>query len=115
MMNNAGLLNQLTNDERILVNSEVERNGKNIVVAYILAVFFGTLGIHRFYMGKTGSGLAMLLITVLTLGIGAIVTGVWMFVDLFLIPGWIQEDQNTLERAAAESILSDPNRYQKVG
>jgi len=114
-MNNTGLMSQLTNEERILVNSEVEKNGKSMVVAYLLAAFFGTLGIHRFYMGKNGSGLAMLLITVLTLGIGVIVTGIWNIVDLFLIPGWVKENHDALERSVAESIVSDPLRYQKEG
>lgn len=113
MMNNAGLLAQLTTEERILVNSEIEKNGKSMAVAYILAIFFGTLGVHRFYLGKKNSGLAMLLITVLTLGIGAIVTGIWTFVDLFLIPGIIQEDHEAVERATAEAILADTKRYQK--
>jgi len=112
-MNNTGLLSQLTNEERILVNSEVEKNGKSMVVAYLLAIFFGTLGIHRFYLGKKGSGLAMLLITVLTLGIGVLVTGIWTIVDLFLIPGMIKDNHDSIERSVAESIVSDPQRYDK--
>ena len=36
---------------------------RNKYVAAILAFFFGTLGIHRFYLGRTGSGIAMLVLT----------------------------------------------------
>ena len=33
----------------------------------------GALGIHKFYMGYTKAGIIMLLVSLLTLGIGAIV------------------------------------------
>lgn len=48
-------------------------------------------------MGKAGSAIAMTLITVLTLGFGAFITGIWAFIDLFLIMGWMQEDQLSIE------------------
>ena len=38
---------------------------KSKAVAAILAFFLGTLGIHRFYLGKTGSAVAMLVLTIL--------------------------------------------------
>lgn len=34
---------------------------KNKIVAAILAIFFGGLGIHKFYMGKIGMGIVYLL------------------------------------------------------
>jgi TM2 domain-containing membrane protein YozV len=61
---------------------------KSKLAAILLALFLGGLGIHRFYLGHTGSGIAMLLITVLsifTCGLGAIVTGIWAIVDIILI------------------------------
>lgn len=55
------------------------------VIAYILWAFgfMGFCGIHRFYSGKTASGL----IYFLTLGF----FGVGQFIDLFLIPGMTKE------------------------
>jgi TM2 domain-containing membrane protein YozV len=38
---------------------------KNKVVAGLLALFFGPLGIHKFYLGKKSAGITMLLISVL--------------------------------------------------
>jgi TM2 domain-containing membrane protein YozV len=58
---------------------------KSKVAAILLAFFLGALGIHRFYLGHTGTGVAMLLITVLTCGYGGIITGIWALVDLILI------------------------------
>ena len=34
---------------------------KNKIVALLLCIFFGVLGVHRFYVGKIGSGILMLL------------------------------------------------------
>lgn len=106
MKNNEYLLNQLTDQELLLVNSEVEKNKKSIAVAYILCIFFGSIGGHRYYMGKTGSAIAMTLITVLTVGFGVLVTGIWSFVDLFLIPSWLKDNQNSVEAAAAQNVLT---------
>jgi TM2 domain-containing membrane protein YozV len=45
---------------------------KTVGTAYILWAFFSILGVHQFYMGKTGRGLSMLF-TLGWLGVGAIV------------------------------------------
>jgi TM2 domain-containing membrane protein YozV len=45
----------------------------NRIAAGILAIVLGPLGIHKFILGYTGAGLIMLLVSVLTCGIGAIV------------------------------------------
>lgn len=55
------------------------------IAAGLLAIFLGSLGIHNFYLGNTGKGVAQLLITLLTFGIGAIVTGVWSLIEGILI------------------------------
>ena len=62
------------------------------VPAYLLCIFLGTLGLHRFYLHRNGSALAMLLVTLLTLGAGTLVTTPWAIVDLFLIPRIIREE-----------------------
>ncbi len=41
-----------------------------------------TLGIHNFYAGYNGKGIAQLLITVLTFGLGGLVTWIWAIVDV---------------------------------
>lgn len=50
---------------------------KNWLVTLLLCVFLGALGIHRFYVGKTGTGILM----ILTFG----GFGIWVIVDLILI------------------------------
>lgn len=59
---------------------------KNTLTAYMLCIvgfFTGIMGLHRFYLNRSGSGVAQLL----TLG----GLGVWQFIDLFLIPKMVEE------------------------
>jgi TM2 domain-containing membrane protein YozV len=57
------------------VPSRQEANGKKIA-AGICAILIGGLGIHKFILGYTTAGLIMLLVTVLTCGVGGIPMGV---------------------------------------
>jgi TM2 domain-containing membrane protein YozV len=66
---------------------------KSKLAAGLLGIFLGTLGIHNFYLGYTGKAVAQLLITVLTLGIGSIVTWVWGLVEgIMILTGSIAVD-----------------------
>lgn len=64
---------------------------KSTAVAYVLWFFLGLLGIHHFYLGRNGWGLAYLLTTLLlgwVFGLGFLLVGVGCLVDLFLIPSY---------------------------
>ena len=50
---------------------------KSGIVALLLCFFLGGLGIHRFYVGKVGSGILM----IVTFG----GFGIWAFIDLVMI------------------------------
>jgi TM2 domain-containing membrane protein YozV len=49
--------------------------GKKIA-AGICGILLGSLGVHKFILGLTTPGIIMLLVTILTCGLGSIVTGV---------------------------------------
>lgn len=100
----------LSTEEMLLVNSEVEKKKRSLVVAYLLWFFLGALGAHRFYFKKTGTGIAMLLMVVLTIGFGAIITGIWALVDAFLMPGWQQREVEAIERETIESLKTRSER-----
>jgi TM2 domain-containing membrane protein YozV len=77
---------------------------KSVLVAYVFWLFFAGVGAHRFYAGKTFSGLAMLslfvcawLLVLVFVGIyGLAALGIWIIVDAFLIPGWIRDYNSRL-------------------
>lgn len=54
------------------------------VIYAILAVLLGCFGVHNFYLGYHGRGVAQLLITVLTFGIGSIITFPWVIAELII-------------------------------
>ena len=59
---------------------------KDKVVAGILGILLGGLGIHRMYMGYIGIGILQLILTLVTLGIA----GLWGFIEGVLI--LVQDD-----------------------
>jgi len=54
---------------------------KSKVVAGILGILLGSLGIHNFYLGFTNKAVAQLLITVLSCGALSIVSAIWGLVE----------------------------------
>jgi len=54
-----------------------EKSDKDWIVVLLLCFFVGWLGVHRFFVGKTGSGVLMLLT-----GGGF---GIWTLIDFIMI------------------------------
>lgn len=66
-----------------------EANRKSKGLAYVLWILCGYFGVHRFYAGETKTG-AIQLVLALSV-IGWPILAVWLLIDLFLIPGMINE------------------------
>jgi TM2 domain-containing membrane protein YozV len=68
---------------------------KSVGLAYLLWFFLGGFAVHRFYLRRAGSALVFLAVwwggwASLSLGVGiflVIAGAIWLFADLFLIPG----------------------------
>lgn len=54
-------------------------NDRNKYIAALLAFFVGTLGIHRFYLGRNGTGVLMIVISATIIGL--LFSGIWAFID----------------------------------
>ena len=59
------------------MSMEAGTSQKSFVTTLILCVLLGALGVHRFYVGKIGTGILMLL----TLG----GLGIWQLIDVVII------------------------------
>jgi len=98
------LKSRLDTRQLMLLESEIKNQGKNMVLAYVLWYFLGIFGGHRFYMKKTGSAVAMLILSI-TL-VGMIATWIWWVVDAFLLHTWIKEHNRALEYQIVNGMLS---------
>ncbi|UCF86546.1 MAG: TM2 domain-containing protein [Nitrospiraceae bacterium] len=68
---------QRTDSQDVVSNKSKQVSPKSRLVALLLCIFFGGLGIHRFYVNKIWTGILM----ILTLG----GLGFWTLIDLIVI------------------------------
>lgn len=121
-------LRTLGEKELQIFNAELGRQGKSIVAAYLLWLFFGTVGAHRFYLGKPATGavcLALGLAIPITLALVGVVPKevlpaamvlfaanalsillvlVW---DLVIIPMQVARRERAIRRALIERLMSE--------
>lgn len=71
------LKNLLGSEGANMVTQEGAKSEKSFIATLLFALILGTLGVHRFYVGKIGTGILMLI----TLG----GFGIWTIVDLIMI------------------------------
>lgn len=60
-------------------------NPKSKMAAGLLGIFLGCFGVHNFYLGYTGKAVAQLLLSILSCGILAFVSGIWGLIEGILI------------------------------
>ncbi len=100
-----GAIKRTADEDRASQRTRYSAGPKSMGVAYMLWFFFGTLGGHRFYLGRIGSGAIMGAIsltgTVLTFAmlahdppslVGAVFTVpvlIWWLIDAFRIPNMV--------------------------
>lgn len=102
----------LTTEQQMLVEQRVTNEAKSVGAAYLIWFFLGGLGVHRFYLGRTGSGAALLILTIvgfLTLpifvGIFLLIgTGLWLLVDAFLIPGMVETHKTEVRSRLSQDL-----------
>ncbi len=66
---------------------------KSKLAAGLFGIFLGVFGVHRFYLGHIGIGLAQLLITVLSCGLLSWATWIWGLIEgIMILAGNINKD-----------------------
>ena len=84
-----------------IVNKDLEStkrtnpNAKSKIVAGILGILLGSLGVHNFYLGYTGKAVAQLLITLLSCFTLSFISGIWGLIEgIMILCGNIDRDAN---------------------
>ncbi|MDS9466547.1 NINE protein [Paracoccus sp. MBLB3053] len=103
----------LDTQQQILIEQRLANDGKNMLLAYFLLLAFGSAGIHRFYLGKTKSAkimLGMFILGIVTMplffaGLVLIIPlMIWSFIDLFRVPGMVNERREELRRSLTAAV-----------
>ena len=98
-------------DQNLRTQLLYDAQKKSITAAYVLWLFVGFLGIHRFYLGRSGTGFAQLLLTFGGFASGGLlwaVLGVWWLVDAFLIPGMTERRNLAMLEKLSDNLPTVP-------
>ena len=104
----------LSVQEQMLIELRVTNEAKSTGVAYLLWLFLGTIGGHRFYLGRTGTGALMLVLFVVgiitsVVGVGLFIValvGLWALVDAILIPGMVSRQKEDVRQKLTMRALT---------
>ena len=124
------LKSQMTAQQLSVLSSEMEKHKKSTGLTYVFWFFLGTLGIHKFYIGKAGMGVIYLLLGVaawISLAVGVAtgsdagigggilafivliaIVGIMLLIDLFTIGRQIRRTYENKELDIIRGIVGRP-------
>lgn len=103
-MKNLLLKRDLTSEQLVMVQSEVDKKQKSKGIMYALWWFTGGVGGHRYYLGDIGYAIGM------TLTLGGF--GLWALVDVFLIGKRLEQKTEELEYQTILQVKSMDNKVE---
>lgn len=103
---------QLSSQQLALFESEMNKRRKSVVLAYVLLLLLGGLGVHRFYLGFINLAVAQLIcfiLGILTVWVGIgfaflAFSGIVAFIDLFLTPSLTDRANERIEQQILGSL-----------
>lgn len=111
-------LEELSEKQLAILYGESNAKTPSTAIGYILFIFLGGLGVHRFYLGYPGTGWFILLSTIigfLTVGLGLgivllFINGIILFIDMFTIPSLVRTKREDIKREIAKEMIARNRR-----
>lgn len=91
-------MNKQLKYERYKMEAEKLYPGKSLAVGYLLLLFLGGFGAHRFYYKLTASAALQLVLGLAvfpTMGLSSVPLFIWLVIDVFLLPSYHKEYNNS--------------------
>lgn len=112
-MKGENVVEELTLREREVAQLEYNSRKKSYIIAYLLWLFLGVFGVHRFYLGNNISGFLQLSLFVLGtlttfLFIGYIflaILSIWLVGDLVFTAIMVSSKNNKIKKEIASVIV----------
>lgn len=96
----------LSERELLILDSELHRQRKSTLIAYLLWFFLGGLGAHKFYLGRMAAGVVYVIIflSMWAIPLAVFVLAIWWLVDLVTIPWQVRAYEERLEMDIIASL-----------
>jgi TM2 domain-containing membrane protein YozV len=95
------------NDQAI--EAKIQNEAPGATPAYLLWFFLGPFGGHRFYLGRKGSAIAQLLLSLSVFGL--LISIPWWIIDVFLIGGMCKEERAKLRQEYRMESLTNSHQH----
>ena len=82
----------------MLIEQRVTKEAPSTLTAYLLLIFLCIVSGHRFYLGKPISAICQIISYIFVIG------WVWLFIDLFLVPGMVKARTDAIRTKIAAEI-----------
>ncbi|MBM7097167.1 MULTISPECIES: TM2 domain-containing protein [Alteribacter] len=108
-MNNLLMKRELSGEQLSIIANEFDKKKKSKGVLYVLWLFFGSIGVHRFYLGDIGYGIGMIAVWIVSWFLAFVPILIWVLVDVFLIGKRLEKINDQLEFSIIENVKSYQN------
>ena len=93
------------NLELARMEAEIAFKEKDVLIAYLAWFFLGTLGVHRFYLGRIKTGVAMILLLLTSfLILPGIALLIWWFLDAYFVYQYVEENNLEMKKKQLEHL-----------